>query len=103
MKEMTVCLTITATVNYGYRYDGDLTENEVNEVINTKYHGNIWLAMRDEFIDDINYEEVDDVLNGIEEQKEEKELCEGCNNEVKMSEMSDVMEMYICKKCEEVA
>ena len=33
--------------------------------------------------------------------QEEKELCEGCNQEVPLSEMSGVMEMYICNKCEE--
>ncbi len=36
-----------------------------------------------------------------EQEKEETELCEGCNKEVPVSEMSDVMEMYICNKCEE--
>ncbi len=36
-----------------------------------------------------------------EQAEEEKELCEGCNQEVPLSEMSEVMEMYICEKCEE--
>lgn len=35
-----------------------------------------------------------------EQAEEEKELCEGCGEEVLMSEMSEVMEMYICNKCE---
>ena len=35
-----------------------------------------------------------------EEDEEETELCEGCGNQVPLSEMSDVMEMYICNKCE---
>ena len=67
MKVMTVNLTIQATVDYGFKYNGNLTENEVAEVIRTKYHGNIWLALRDDFIADIDWEEVDEVLNGIEE------------------------------------
>jgi hypothetical protein len=33
-------------------------------------------------------------------EEEETELCEGCNEEVPLSEMSEVMEMYICNKCE---
>ncbi len=68
MKDMTVSLTINATVNYGFKYDGDLSENEVTEVIRTKYYGNIWLALRDGFIQDIDWEEVEEVLNGIEEE-----------------------------------
>lgn len=36
-----------------------------------------------------------------EQAEEEKELCEGCNQEVPLSEMREVMEMYICNKCEE--
>ena len=39
-------------------------------------------------------------LNEIEE-TEETEICEGCGKEVPLSDMSDVMEMYICNKCEE--
>jgi len=66
MKAMTVNLTIQATVDYDFKYEGDLTENEVAEVIRTKYHGNIWLALRDDFIQDIDSEIVDEVLNGIE-------------------------------------
>ena len=101
MKDMTVNLTINATVDYGFKYKGDLTENEVSEVIRTKYHGNIWLALRDDFIADIDWEEVDEVLNGLEKQKEEEtELCEGCGNQVPLSNMSEVQEMYICNTCE---
>lgn len=33
--------------------------------------------------------------------EEEHETCEGCGGEVPLSEMSGVMEMYICNKCEE--
>ena len=55
-------------MNYGFKYDGDLSENEVTEVIRTKYYGNIWLALRDGFIQDIDWEEVEEVLNGIEEE-----------------------------------
>jgi len=103
MQRMSVNLTVTATVDYDFKYTGDLTENEVANVIKNKYHGNIWLALRDDFIEDIDCEIVDEVLNGIEQEAEEKELCEGCNREVPLSEMSGVMEMYICNKCEQVA
>ena len=37
----------------------------------------------------------------IGSQEEETEVCEGCGNEVPLSEMSEVMEMYICNKCEQ--
>ncbi len=40
------------------------------------------------------------VKEAIGSQEEETELCEGCGNEVPLSEMSEVMEMYICNKCE---
>lgn len=103
MQRMTVNLTVQATVDYDFKYTGDLTENEVANVIRNKYHGNIWLALRDDFIEDIDCEIVDEVLNGIEAEPEDTELCEGCNKEVLLSEMSNVMEMYICKKCEQVA
>ena len=45
--------------------------------------------------EDINLEEIDN-----EELYDEKVTCEGCGQEVSLSEMSDVMEMYICNKCE---
>ena len=67
MQVMTVNLTIQATVDYDFKYNGALTENEVAEIIRNKYYGNIWLALRDDFIQDIDWEEVDEVLNGIEE------------------------------------
>lgn len=35
------------------------------------------------------------------EEEEETVECEGCGNEVPLSEISGVMEMYICNKCEE--
>ena len=35
------------------------------------------------------------------EEDEETVECEGCRNEVPLSEISGVMEMYICDKCEE--
>ena len=66
MKEMTASLTVQAKINYGFKYNGELTEKEVIEVIKNKYNGNIWLAMKDEFIEDIDFEEVEEVLNKSE-------------------------------------
>ena len=66
MQRMTVNVTVTATIDYDFKYTGKLSENEVAEVIRTKYSGNIWLALRDGFIEDIDSEIVDKVLTGIE-------------------------------------
>ena len=71
MQRMTVNVTVQATIDYDFKYTGDLTENEVANIIRNKYHGNIWLALRAGFIEDIDSEIVDEILSGIEE-KEEK-------------------------------
>ena len=68
MQRMTINVTVTATVDYDFKYTGNLSENEVAEIIRTKYSGNIWLALRDDFIEDIDSEIVDEVLNGIEKE-----------------------------------
>jgi len=68
MQRMTVNVTVTATIDYDFKYTGKLSENEVAEVIRTKYGGNIWLAHRDDFIEDIDSEIVEEVLTGIEKE-----------------------------------
>ena len=68
MERMTVNLTVKATIDYDFKYSGKLSENEVAKVIRTKYSGNIWLALRDDFIQDIDSEIVDEVLNGTKEE-----------------------------------
>ena len=68
MKRMTVNVTVTATIDYDFKYRGKLSENEVAEIIRTKYSGNIWLALRDGFIEDIDSEIVDEVLNDTEKE-----------------------------------
>lgn len=35
------------------------------------------------------------------EENEDTEICEGCGRDTPMSEMSDVMTMWICEICEE--
>lgn len=39
-------------------------------------------------------------VKGNQEEEEEKELCEGCGEEVLLSDMSEVSTMYICNNCE---
>ena len=70
MKRMSIKVTVNASVDYDFKYSGSLTEEEVAEVINSRYSGNIWLALRDEFIDDIDCEIVDEVLSGTKEVEE---------------------------------
>ena len=71
MQRMSIKVTITATVDYDFKYSGSLAEEEVAEVIKSRYSGNIWLALRDDFIDDIDCEIVDEVLSGAEQEIEE--------------------------------
>ena len=71
MKSMSIKVTVNASVDYDFKYSGSLTEEEVAEIIKSRYGGNIWLALRDEFIDDIDCEIVDEVLSGTEQEVEE--------------------------------
>ena len=70
MKRMSIKVTVNASVDYDFKYSGSLSEEEVAEVINSRYSGNIWLALRDDFIDDIDCEIVDEVLSGTKEVEE---------------------------------
>jgi len=71
MNRMSIQVTVKATVDYDFKYSGSLTEEEVAEIINSKYSGNVWMALMDNFIDDIDCEIVDEVLSGIEQEVEE--------------------------------
>lgn len=75
-----------------FEVQGDINlVKEVEETLNEHY-----LEIAELLAEDINLEEIDN-----EELYEERVMCEGCGQEVPLSEMSDVMEMYICNKCEQ--
>ena len=71
MKRMSIKVIVQATVDYDFKYSGSLTEEEVAEIIKSRYSGNLWLALNDEFIDDIDCEIVDEVLSGVKQEVEE--------------------------------
>jgi len=62
MKTFDIKVTVVAEVEYQFKYDGELSQEEVNYIIKTKYHGNVWKALKDDFISDIDCEIVEEVL-----------------------------------------
>ena len=61
---MNITVDVKAKIEYQYKYTGDLEEKEVNKIIEEKYHGNLWIALKDGLISDIDYEEPQEILTG---------------------------------------
>ena len=59
---MSIELESIAIVDYVFRYEGSLLEKEVNLVLREKYNGNIWLALKEKFISDIDSEVIKNIL-----------------------------------------
>ena len=62
MRTFDIKVTVVAEVVYQFKYDGELEQEEVNQIIKTKYHGNVWKALRDDLISDVDCEIVEEVL-----------------------------------------
>ncbi len=174
MQRFSIEVEVEAKIIYDFRYDGSFSEDKVKEVLQSRFNNNLWNALDDNFIQDIDSEIVETILTdnryglkkirlhwqadgdtwedilvsneandtdikeaiqralehgeddvnqfiSIMQEKgfktkifrevieiydfntgaqEEEERWEGCNKKVPLSEMSDVMEMYICNECE---
>ena len=62
MKRCSIKVLLVAYVLYDYKYEGELSQKEVNLIIKTKYKDNLWEALDDGFIYDIDSEIVEEVL-----------------------------------------
>ena len=62
MKVFDINVAVKAIVNYQYKYDGELLEHQIENILKAKYKGNLWLALKDDFIQDIDCEIVENIL-----------------------------------------
>ena len=60
---MEINVIVKSSIDYDFKYNGDLSESEVIDIIKTKYRGNLWRALKDNFIADIDSEVVDEILD----------------------------------------